>query len=111
MERQLKFRAWDGNQMIYDADNQQGREMGYVLSRYESNVMQFTGKQDKEGTDIYEGDIIEFDRSEWGGDDNIHVVSWDEVNAAWDWGGGVTSDMGFRKVIGNIYSNPESITP
>lgn len=56
---------------------------------------------------IFEGDIIEFDREEWGGDDNIHLVSWDNKEGRWSWGGGSTSDMEFRKVIGNIYQNAE----
>ncbi len=72
------------------------------------NLMQFTGAKDRNGVDIYEGDIIEFDLNEWGGEDNIHTVTWDAYNCAWCFGGGsAQSDMQFRTVIGNIHENPE----
>lgn len=71
---------------------------------------QYTGKKDCKGTEIYDGDIIEFDVREWGDDkSNIHVVSWDDEDGRWSWGGGLTSDMEYRTVIGNIHENPELI--
>lgn len=82
-----------------------------IVTVIPNTVGQFTGFRDKEKKDIYAGDIIEFDRNEWGGEGNIHVVSWDNQDGCWDWGGGTTSDMGYRKVIGNIYQNPELIQP
>lgn len=69
-------------------------------------VSQFTNKlcQDEK---VFAGDIFEFDEREWGGKDNIHLVEWDEDEAAWSWGGGSTCDMGWRKIIGNKWDNPE----
>lgn len=69
------------------------------------HLMEFTGFKDCQSNDIYEGDIIEFDRVEWGGNDNIHVVSWDGEDGSWNWGGGHTRDMGYRTVIGNIHQH------
>lgn len=75
--------------------------------------MWFTGKKckNKEGKmqEIYAGDIIEFYSNEWGNDNNIFVVTWDDDKAAWDFGGGRVFDMEFRTIIGNIYENPELI--
>lgn len=73
----------------------------------ELELTEFTGAHDNQGVKIYEGDIIEFDKKEWGGDDNIHLVEWDDKNLEWSWGGGCTSDMNFRTVIGNVFENPE----
>lgn len=85
------------------------REVVHVIDG--STVGQFTGLQDSECNDIYEGDIIEFDIKEWGDGGNIFTVTWNEDEAQWSFGGGSQqSDMQFRTVIGNIYENPELLT-
>lgn len=68
-------------------------------------VMQSTGKFDCNKKEIFDGDIIEFNRKEWGSDNNIHIVTWDDSNAAWCFGGGTVSDMEWRTVIGNIHED------
>ena len=118
----LEFRVWDKKYKeyteepfyrltislsgkVYNSESDEWYDRGerYILQQY-------TGKKDGEGNKIFDGDIVLFDRREWGGDDNIHVVSWDNENAEWCWGGGSTSDMCWRKVIGNIYETPELLT-
>lgn len=69
-------------------------------------VSQFTNKL-CQGERVFDGDIFKFDEREWGGKDNIHLVEWDEDEAAWSWGGGSTGDMGWREKIGNKWDNPE----
>jgi len=66
----------------------------------------WTGREDCQGTKIYDNDIIEFDKNEWGGSGNIHLVSWNNKNSEWSFGGGCSSDMEFRTVIGNKHENP-----
>lgn len=67
----------------------------------------WTGKFDKHGALVYINDIVEFDRDEWGSDNNIHLVSWDKDEASISFGGGTVNDMEYRTVIGNVYENPE----
>jgi len=68
--KSLKFRAWDGEVMHENVNINQGRGVvrGYqwfntsnTISEND-HVMQFTGLQDKDGVDIYDGDIV---RARW----------------------------------------------
>lgn len=53
--REIKFRAWDGKVMRYDnilIDGSNGHVIGSPI------LMQFTGLKDREGKEIWEGDVL-----------------------------------------------------
>lgn len=113
MNRVIKFRAWHKAQkeMVYfnlRDQFQMAALAGLMTGEDETGyLMQYTGLQDKNGQDIYEGDFIEDDEHFYG------VVYWCDDSFMWcvsDVGGLCDFCIG-KNVIGNIYENPELLEP
>lgn len=145
--REIKFRAWhfhkgwkkDGKDMP------PGWEKGFYLTEdgrftfpeggWDLNgdmeisgttgvLMQYTGLHDKNGKEIYEGDVVELKRKQVNGDIHRFVVEWDEMKAGFcltlvhmypkrqdSYIRNEFINAKNKTVIGNIYENPELLVP
>ena len=132
--RVLKFRVWIGDRMEYNVttgkfgtfyvnpgpkgdglDEHDSACLSPFNTIYHKNipVMQFTGLLDKNGKEIYEGDIVQWPKGQsylkgkvyYEGAsfevENFYMTSFDIVSDAFGEG------LRLLEIIGNIYENPE----
>ena len=123
MNRIIKFRAWDKEIKVMrewqEISMGSTQPVGYFFSRGDFEIMQFTGLTDKNGKEIYEGDIIRQTgkhQMTGGNIEKIWEVKWEEdcFKLMDNNPDGVHFLLGFVKnsimtfeIIGNIYENPE----
>ncbi len=127
INREIKFRVWDGiNKKMYEVselntnlqqvtcwdDNDNKLFFYFAGARQDCDLMQFTGLKDKNGKEIYEGDIFSFEG-------RSYQVYFDEARGSWSainrkegtdykYQQNLTKMRAKRfEIIGNIYQNPE----
>lgn len=119
LANRLCFRAWIESQNYMAIQGTPDLEtLSSFMFHYgnEENIMQFTGLLDKNGSKIFEGDIITYKRSvgNWTGQTmtTTHkIIFTEEVNAfVMDYGSSyikLRKHWGYEyEVIGNIFKNP-----
>ena len=124
--RAIKFRAWTGKKMFYqenqylgsfirravaeinlDHDREPREHESYLPNGgdIEEYLTQFTGLLDRNGVEVYEGDII---RNPWD-ETEIGLVSYVDNAFMPSFAYSETASMQMEdgEVVGNVYQNPE----
>jgi uncharacterized phage protein (TIGR01671 family) len=121
MKRIIKFRIWNGREMDYNImagflgvfyvqglDEKDYASLSPFNTKYpvETPLMQFTGLHDKNGKEIFEGDIVKCDELIM----TVEFVqsSFCKCNENGNW---IIHSHDNIEVIGNLYENYELINP
>lgn len=110
--REIKFRVWNGHNWIYLHGI-----YNMPQPEYQGEDLQFTGVVDKNGVNIYDGDICRHQQPEGG---ILSPAKSKNVEIFWENNGWAVADFERKgryylksshlEVIGNIYESPDLLT-
>jgi len=114
MNREIKFRAWDGykidNNPVAWTNSDPFTELNPLFRTDDKKIifMQFTSLKDKNGKEIYEGDIVKYRIYDESGTDEVefryaNFILKNDYSSL--------SMLSELEVIGNIYENNNLISP
>ena len=119
MTREIKFRAWNKNRKDWEGnfsitENGSFQRLGIGQNQDFVEIMQYTGLKDKNGKEIYEGDIlspglreVSWQQGGYSMGDGWYTESHELQTGYWTLSKTQTEDA---EIIGNIYENKDFLS-
>lgn len=106
--RAIKFRCWDKKHKVMNVQGEPDLEtlQSFVFHYGDQELMQFTGLYDKNGKEVFEGDVVKLPAGNMrvSFSDGAFVLIPPKTNVIYEALGLIEDEY---EIIGNIHENPE----